>query len=179
MLSSPSSKQCASAEPSKRPSFVIPIGTTSNFVRAIAFKIEAAESNDTSCSPLRPPNKTPTRSFFAIPFIVAHQDVKKSDAEGTRSDRNRRVQAEGAMRCAELKDLLPKRRARQFHCQIRRAVMFIDHGVHFDDLETQHAAMVSENLHRKMRFPVGCAPAHRRSDSRSVLRVNPVHVQRN
>jgi hypothetical protein len=27
-------------------------------------KTDAAESNETSCSPLRPPNKMPTRSFF-------------------------------------------------------------------------------------------------------------------
>ena len=65
-LSSPSSRPCASAAASQRPSLVMPIGITSNFLRSIAFRIDAAESSETSCSPLRPPNRTPTRSFFAI-----------------------------------------------------------------------------------------------------------------
>src|SRR2546421_4971794 len=30
----------------------------------MALKTDAAESSDTSCSPLRPPNRIPTRSFF-------------------------------------------------------------------------------------------------------------------
>ena len=29
---------------------------------------EAAESSETSCSPLRPPKRMPTRSFFAMPL---------------------------------------------------------------------------------------------------------------
>jgi hypothetical protein len=35
----------------------------------MAFKTDAADSNDTSCSPLRPPNRMPTRVFdIAMPF---------------------------------------------------------------------------------------------------------------
>src|SRR5919204_6465603 len=30
----------------------------------MALKTEAADSSETSCSPLRPPNRIPTRSFF-------------------------------------------------------------------------------------------------------------------
>ena len=56
-------------EVSQCPALLIPIGTTSNFRRSIAFKIEAAESSETSCSPLRPPKRIPTRSFFAILFF--------------------------------------------------------------------------------------------------------------
>jgi hypothetical protein len=35
-------------------------------------RTEAADSSDTSCSPLRPPKRMPTRSFFAIfqPFYA-------------------------------------------------------------------------------------------------------------
>ncbi len=60
----------ASPAPSQRPSSVMPIGVTSNFSRSMASKIEAAESSETSCSPLRPPNKNPTRSFFAILYLI-------------------------------------------------------------------------------------------------------------
>jgi hypothetical protein len=41
----------------------MPIGTTSYFEESIAFITEAADNSETSCSPLRPPNKTPTRVF--------------------------------------------------------------------------------------------------------------------
>ena len=54
------------ARASQRPSLVMPMGTTSNFLRSIAFRIEAADSSETSCSPLRPPKRMPTRSFLAI-----------------------------------------------------------------------------------------------------------------
>ena len=60
----PSSKSSASADVSQRPSLVIPIGTTSYLFLSIALKTEAAESRETSCSPLRPPNRIPTRIFF-------------------------------------------------------------------------------------------------------------------
>src|SRR5439155_7119410 len=42
----------------------MPMGTTSNLALSMALKTDAAESSDTSCSPLRPPNRIPTRSFF-------------------------------------------------------------------------------------------------------------------
>ena len=40
------------------------MGTTSYLFRSIAFRTEAADSNDTSCSPLRPPKRIPTRNFL-------------------------------------------------------------------------------------------------------------------
>jgi hypothetical protein len=66
-LSPPSSRPRASPAASQCPSLVMPIGTTSNFFRSIAFKIEAAESRETSCSPLRPPNKIPPAVFLPLP----------------------------------------------------------------------------------------------------------------
>ncbi len=63
---SPFSRPRASAAASQRPFLVIPIGVTSNFSRSIAARTDAAESSETSCSPLRPPKRMPTRSFFAI-----------------------------------------------------------------------------------------------------------------
>ena len=41
----------------------MPMGTTSYFSLSIALRTEAAERSETSCSPLRPPNRIPTRSF--------------------------------------------------------------------------------------------------------------------
>src|SRR5258708_1130449 len=42
----------------------MPMGMTSYFSRFRACSTEAAESREISCSPLRPPNRTPTLSFF-------------------------------------------------------------------------------------------------------------------
>ncbi len=39
----------------------MPMGTTSYLAGSSAFSSEAAEMSDTSCSPERPPNKTPSR----------------------------------------------------------------------------------------------------------------------
>jgi len=66
----PSSSPCAALEVSQCPLLLIPIGkrrTSSDR----SLQIEAAESRETSCSPLRPPNKTPTRNFFAIRSFYA------------------------------------------------------------------------------------------------------------
>jgi hypothetical protein len=59
---------------------VIPIGTTTNFVLSIDFNTDAAESRDTSCSPLRPPNKIPTR-IFAINIQSGRDGLPTSIAE--------------------------------------------------------------------------------------------------
>src|SRR6266404_1264615 len=66
---------------SQRPSFVMPMGTTSYFVLSIAFTTDAADSNDTSCSPLRPPKRMPTRSF-AIPFQFGCAPVPRQSQDG-------------------------------------------------------------------------------------------------
>src|SRR5207237_1135047 len=60
----PVSNFSASAEVSQRPSLVMPIGTTSYLLLSIAPRTDAAERRETSCSPLRPPKRMPTRSFF-------------------------------------------------------------------------------------------------------------------
>ena len=62
----PCNKRSASEAVNQRPSLVMPMGTTSYLVLSMALKTEAAESNDTSCSPLRPPKRMPTRSFFMV-----------------------------------------------------------------------------------------------------------------
>src|SRR6266481_3369584 len=70
---------------SQRPSFVMPMGTTSYFVLSTAFTTEAADSNDTSCSPLRPPKRMPTRSF-AIPFQFGCVRVPRQSQDGYPKD---------------------------------------------------------------------------------------------
>src|SRR5882724_8985920 len=57
------SARMGSPPTSQRPSRVIPIGTTSNRAPSMAAITEAALASDTSCSPERPPNTTPTRSL--------------------------------------------------------------------------------------------------------------------
>src|SRR5437879_13601188 len=42
----------------------MPMGTTSYLSLSIAPATDAAERRETSCSPLRPPKRMPTRSFF-------------------------------------------------------------------------------------------------------------------
>ena len=72
------SSACASPAESQRPCLVMPMGTTSNLLRSIAFRMDAAESSETSCSPLRPPNRMPTRSFFAICRCSAFVRAKRT-----------------------------------------------------------------------------------------------------
>jgi hypothetical protein len=55
---------CAAVPASQRPSLAMPMGTTSYFAGSSAEMTEAAEISETSCSPERPPNRMPTRSFF-------------------------------------------------------------------------------------------------------------------
>src|SRR5438045_5314601 len=143
---SPSRRLRASAAASQCPSLVMPIGTTSNFLRSIAFKTEAAESSETSCSPLLPPNKIPTRSFLAIIYqsIRLEQEgsllrryLKPCLSPGTR------VWMLGS---GTLQDLLPKGRAGQFDREIGGAIVLIDYRVDFDDLEAEQAAMIGQDL---------------------------------
>src|SRR5262249_15906217 len=47
----PCSKRSACSAVSQRPSLVMPMGTTSNLFLLMAFRTEAAESRETSCSP--------------------------------------------------------------------------------------------------------------------------------
>ena len=51
---------------SQCPCLVMPMGTTSYLLRSMACMTDAADKSETSCSPLRPPKSTPTRSFFTV-----------------------------------------------------------------------------------------------------------------
>src|ERR1039457_1758386 len=68
-----------------------------------------------------------------------------------------------------LQNLLPKRRERQFDGQVRRAIVLVDHGIHFNDLETQHAAVVGDDLHRQVSLAIGCSSTNRRADAGRVF----------
>src|SRR6476659_6189450 len=72
---SPRSNCSAWLSVSQRPSLVMPIGTTSYFCLSIALSTDAAESNETSCSPLRPPKRIPTLSFFITNTVKEHSAV--------------------------------------------------------------------------------------------------------
>src|SRR6185503_4776278 len=56
------------------PSFVMPMGMTWYFSRSNAFRIDAAERSETSCSPDLPPKRSATVSFF---IESAQVDEKK------------------------------------------------------------------------------------------------------
>src|SRR4051794_26250971 len=56
--------------------------------------------------------------------------------------------------------------------------MFIDNRIHFNDLETGHATVIGDDLHRQMRFAIGGTAADGRANSWSVLGIDPVHVER-
>src|SRR5712672_1738499 len=58
------SRRSACASVTHLPDLVMPIGTTSNLLLSMALSTEAADSSETSCSPLRPPKRTPIFSFF-------------------------------------------------------------------------------------------------------------------
>lgn len=54
------------------------MGTTSYLSLSIALRTDAADSSETSGSPLRPPNKMPTRSFFTLfPFARNARSLSK------------------------------------------------------------------------------------------------------
>src|SRR5437763_6296860 len=57
---------CAALPMSQCPSLEIPMGTASYLSGSIPRITEAADASETSCSPLRPPNKTPTRNRFLV-----------------------------------------------------------------------------------------------------------------
>src|SRR5678816_3399902 len=58
-------------EESHRPSWVIPIGTTSYFCGSRACRTDSADRSDTSCSPERPPNRTAIRILAGV-FMFPH-----------------------------------------------------------------------------------------------------------
>ena len=70
ITSLPCNRFSASPPSDQRPSLVMPMGTTSYLSLSIACRTDAAESSETSCSPLRPPKRTPTRSLFIIFYKI-------------------------------------------------------------------------------------------------------------
>src|SRR3954471_18553448 len=79
----PRSRLSACEDVTHRPSLVMPIGTTSYFSLSIASSTDAADSSEISCSPLRPPNRIPTRNFFIFVScqlqVVPQLPRRKSD----------------------------------------------------------------------------------------------------
>src|SRR5580704_4461874 len=160
----PCSKFSACSAVSQRPSLVMPMGTTSYLSLLIAWRTDAAESSDTSCSPLRPPNSMPTRSFFMTFQCGRGRTSRQSQDWYIRTG---------------LQNLFPKCRQRQFHGQFGGAVVLVDHGIHFDNLEADHAAVIGDDLHGEMGFAIGRAAADRSAYAGRVLGINPIHVERN
>src|SRR5579872_848562 len=67
----------------------------------------------------------------------------------------------------------------QLHGQIGRAVVLVNHRIHLDNFEAQHAGVVGDNFHGQVAFAVGGAAAHGSAYAGRVLGINPVHVERN
>src|SRR5437764_4145784 len=67
---SPARSRWASVGVSHWPCLVVPMGSTSYFVRSMALRMEAAERRETSCSAERPPKRMPTRNLFFWGFFV-------------------------------------------------------------------------------------------------------------
>src|SRR5579862_2224931 len=199
-VSLPVSRFSACSAVSHRPSFVMPMGTTSYLSLSIALRTEAAESSDTSCSPLRPPNKMPTRSFSMtiqcgreerIPSIagMVRGANPATDSRGfprinlclflIRGNPRRSVAVRLSGGLLSLKNLLPESRQRQLYRQIGGAIVFVDDGIHFDDFEAQHAAVIGNDFHGEVRFAVSSAAADRSAHAGRILRIDPVHVERN
>src|SRR5205823_2563058 len=78
-----------------------------------------------------------------------------------------------------LKNFLSKGTQRQLNRQIGRLVVLVDYRINFNDFETGHASMVGDDFHRQMALAISGAAADRRAHARSVLRIDPIHVERN
>src|SRR4030042_5281873 len=79
--SSPSldfSNASAWEELTHRPSWVIPMGTTSYFSVSSALMTDVAETSETSCSPERPPKMTPTLSFLPMALLLEDSEVAEA-----------------------------------------------------------------------------------------------------
>src|ERR1019366_1527723 len=59
-------------------------------------------------------------------------------------------------RCSNLlQDLLPKRRERQLDGQVGGLIALVDDGIYFHDFKTQHASVVGDDFHGKVRLAIG------------------------
>src|SRR5438093_13548458 len=71
-------------------------------------------------------------------------------------------------------DLFAKCRERKLDCQIRGAIVLVNHWVHFDDLKTQHPPVIGNDLHCEMSLAIGCTAANWCAHTRCVLGIHPV-----
>src|SRR4030095_6957716 len=55
--------------------------------------------------------------------------------------------------------------------------MFVDHRIHFDDFETQHAAVVGDDFHGQVSFAISGAAPYGSAHARGVFGIDPVHVE--
>src|SRR5262245_2070508 len=57
--------------------------------------------------------------------------------------------------------------------------MLIDHRIYLDDLKAGHSAVVSDDFHGQVSFPITGAAAYRRAYTGGVFRIDPIHIERN
>src|ERR1700719_5015487 len=119
---------CAPLPTSQCPSFVIPIGTASYLSGSIPRITEAADASETSCSPDRPPNSTPTRNRFLSVFTLIIFPEKTAGLKRVSS---------GCFQNSS-KNLLPQARQHQFHAQQSCPVVLIYYRIDFHNLQRDH-----------------------------------------
>src|SRR2546421_560642 len=114
------------------PSLLMKYSTISYFERSIAFMIDSADLSEISCSPLRPPKMTATRSFI------------KCRARGPECLRR------------ESQDLFPQSRHHQLNRQVRRPVDLINYWIYLDHLHRHQVPRIADHFHCQMRLAIGC-----------------------
>src|SRR5690349_12935721 len=130
------------------PSFVIAIGTTSNFFRSMLSMIARAERMETSCSPERPPKITPTRSFFGTIYDLPFAVLVTACCAARASPRH------------QLKYGFSQSGKNQFDAQLGRPVIDVQCRIYLDEFERTHAAMLGDLFHREMRFAISESTAN-------------------
>src|SRR5262249_17634270 len=183
------------------------IGTTSYLAASSAWRMEAAELSETSCSPERPPKRMPTLSFFlfVIPEVTSDRlslQVSADLLSGSYLSALRRRQARiaqdlfcksaaswipGGYKAQPLlvtfhlsllsQYLLPQGGSEQAYAQDRCLVHDVDDWINFHDFNGNHPLAVGDHLHSQMRFPEGNAARDGRAYTRRVLRVHDVHIK--
>src|ERR1700689_142546 len=89
------------------------------------------------------------------------------------------AKAETHTRTLRSQNFLAECRERQLDRQVGGAVVLVDHGIHFDNFEAEHAAVVGDDFHGEVRLAVGGAAAYGSAHSGGVLGIDPVHVEGN
>src|SRR5579864_6685478 len=77
-----------------------------------------------------------------------------------------------------LENFLAEGRKRKLHGQVGSLIVFVDHWIHFDNLEAQQPAMVGDDFHGEVRFAIRRATPHGSADAWCVFRIDPVHIER-